>query len=86
MEGCKCSEGMSKSEMGLQSLGQGSRIRVWNREGRGGSSMWSSENRTKVCGWMGHAVGDLRTSLGHGDVWIGVPVRCYMECNKSTAL
>ena len=22
----------------------------------------------------------FRTSLGRGDVWIGVPVRCYMEC------
>ena len=41
--------GMSKSEMGLQSLGQGSRIRVWNGEGRAGSSTQSSENRTKVC-------------------------------------
>ena len=30
---------------------------------------------------MGYAVGDLRTSSGHGDVWIGVPVRCYTECN-----
>ena len=43
--------------------------------------MWSSENGTKVCGWMGYAVEDLGTSSGHGDVWIGVPVRCYMECN-----
>ena len=23
-----------------------------------------------------------RVNLGHGEVWIGVPVRCYMECNK----
>ena len=30
---------------------------------------------------MEHAVGDLRVSLGHGEVWIRVPVRCYMECN-----
>ena len=43
--------------------------------------MRSSENRTKVCGWMGHMVGDLRTSSGHGEVWIGVLVRCYTECN-----
>ena len=28
-------------------------------------------------------VGDLRMSLGHGDVWIGVPVQCYTECNTS---
>ena len=82
MQGRECSEGMSKSEMGLWSLGQGSQIRVWNGEGRVGSSMWSSENRTKVCGWMGYVVGDLRTSLGHGDVWIRVPVRCYTECNR----
>ena len=34
---------------------------------------------------MGYAVGDLRMSLGHGDVWIGVPVRCYMECNIQDA-
>ena len=74
-------EGMSKSETGLQSLSQGSQIRVWNGEGWAGSSMQSSKNRTKVCGWMGYAVGDLRTSLGHGDVWIGVLVQCYMECN-----
>ena len=44
--------------------------------------MQSFKNGTKVCGWMGYAVGDLRTSSGHGDMWIGVPVRCYMECNS----
>ena len=43
--------------------------------------MRSSENRTKVCGWMGYMVGDLGTSLGHRDMWIGVPVQCYTECN-----
>ena len=85
MQGHECGEGMSKSETGLQSLSQGSRIRVWNREGRAKSSMWSSENRTKVCGWMGYVVGDLRTSSGYGDVWIRVPVRCYMECNTEMA-
>ena len=26
-------------------------------------------------------VGGLGTSLGHGEVWIGVPVQCYMECD-----
>ena len=45
--------------------------------------MRSSENRTKVCGWMGYAVEDLRTGSGRGDAWIGVPVRCYTECNKT---
>ena len=44
--------------------------------------MRSSENRTKVCGWMGYVVGGLGTSSGHGEVWIGVPVRCYTECDK----
>ena len=44
--------------------------------------MRRSKNRTKVSGWMGYAVGDFKTSLGHGEVWIGVPVRCYTECNK----
>ena len=44
--------------------------------------MWSSENRTKVCEWMGYAIGDLRTSSGYGEVWIGVLVWCYMECNS----
>ena len=81
MQGRKRSEGMSKSETGLQSLGQGSRKRVWDGQGRAGLSTWSSENRTKVCEWMGYAIGDLRTSLGYGEVWIGVPVRCYTECN-----
>ena len=53
-----------------------------NGEGQAGSSTQSSENRTKVCGWIGYMVGDLRTNLGHGDVWIGVPVQCYTGCNK----
>ena len=44
--------------------------------------MWSSKNRTKVCEWMGYAVEDLRMSSGCGDVWIGVPVWCYTECNS----
>ena len=82
MQGCECGEGMSKSKMGLRSLGQGSRIRARNREGRAGSSMQSSKNGTKVCGWMGYAVEDLRISSGREDVWIGVLVRCYMECNS----
>ena len=83
MQGRERGEGMSKSEMGLQSLGQGSQIRAWNGEGQAGLSMRSSKNGTKICGWMGYVVEDLRTSLGHGDAWIGVLVQCYMECNKS---
>ena len=68
MQGHECGEGMSKSEMGLRSLSQGSQIKVWNREGQTASNMRSSKNGTKVCGWMGYAVGDLRTSSGHGDM------------------
>ena len=82
MQGCERGEGMSKSETGLQSLGQGSQIRAWNREGWAGSGMLSSKNGTKVCGWMGYVVEDLRMSSGRGDVWIGVLVRCYTECNS----
>ena len=81
MQGHKPSEVMSKSEMGLRSLSQGSQIRAQNGEGRAGSSTRCSEKGTKVCGLMGYAVEDLRMSSGRGDVWIGVPVRCYMECN-----
>ena len=82
MQGHERSKGMSKSETGLQSLGQGSQKRVRDGKGRAGSSTWSSENRTKVCGWMGYTVGDPRTSLGCGEVWIRVPVQCYTECNR----
>ena len=32
---------------------------------------------------MGYVVGGLGTSLGHGEVWIGVPVWCYTECNTN---
>ena len=83
MQGQECSKGMSKSETGLRSLGQGRQKGVWNGEGQAGSSTRSSKNRIEVCGWMGHVIGDLRVSLGHGEVWIGVPVQCYMECNTS---
>ena len=31
---------------------------------------------------MGYTVEDLRMSLGRGDMWIGVPVWCYMECTN----
>ena len=84
MQGHEHSKGMSKSKMGLQSLSQGSGIRAWNREGQAGSSMQSSKNGTKVCGWMGYAVEGLRTSSGRGDAWIGVSVQCYMECNRKS--
>ena len=82
MQGCEHGEGKSKPEMGLQSLSQGSRIRAWNREGRAGSRRGVPEMETKVCGGMGYMVEDFRSSLGHGDTWIGVPVQCYTECNN----
>ena len=50
MQGRKRSKGMSKSEMGLRSLGQGSRERAWNGEGWPGLAIQSSKNRIKVCG------------------------------------
>ena len=68
--------------MGLQNLGQGSRIRAWNGEGRAGSRCGVLETETKVCGGMGYVVEDFRMSLGSGNAWIGVPVWCYTECNK----
>ena len=37
---------------------------------------------TKVCGGTGYAVEEFRMSLGCGDAWIRVPVRCYMKCNN----
>ena len=43
MQGHEAGEGISKSDTGLQSLGQGGRIRAWNGEGRAGLGMWSSE-------------------------------------------
>ena len=57
MQGHKRSKGMSKSETGLQSLGQGSQERVWNGEGQGGLGTWSSKNGIKVCGQNGYTVG-----------------------------
>ena len=53
MQGHEHSEGQSKPETGLQSLGQSSRIRAWNREGRAGSRCRVLETETKVCGGMG---------------------------------
>ena len=82
MQGHERSEGRSKPEMGLQSLGQGSQIRAWNGEGWAGSRCGVPKTETKVCGGTGYMVGDFRTSLGCGDTWIRVLVRCYTECNK----
>ena len=60
--------------MGLQSLGQGSRIRALNGEGRTGSRCEVPKSETKVCGRAGYGVEDFQMSLGHGDTWVGVPV------------
>ena len=74
MQGCERSEGKSKPEMGLQSLGQGSWIRARNREGRAGSRCRVPKMEAKVCRRAGYTVEDFRMSLGRGDTWIGVPV------------
>ena len=58
-QGRECSEGKSKPEMGLQSLGQGSQIGAWNREGQAGSRCGVLKTGTKVCGRAGYAVEDL---------------------------
>ena len=51
-QGCGCSEGKSKPEMGLQSLSQGSWIRAWNGEGQAGSRCRVPKMETKVVeGW-----------------------------------
>ena len=59
MQGRKRGEGKSKPEMGLQSLGQGSRIRAWNGEGWAGSRCEVPEMGTKVCARAGYVVEDL---------------------------
>ena len=82
MQGHEHGEGRSKSETGLQSPSKGSQIRAWNGEGRAGSRCGVLKTETKVCGGMGYAVEDFRTSSDHGNAWIGVPMRCYTECNK----
>ena len=56
MQGHERGEGKSKPETGLQSLGQGSRIRTWNGEGWAGSRYGVLETETKVCGGTGYMV------------------------------
>ena len=73
MQGCKHSKGMSKSEMGLW--------KPWS--GYPGMGMErGSENRIKVLRIEWVLSKSLGMNSGHGEVWIGVPVRCYMECNN----
>ena len=74
MQGRECGEGKSKPEMGLRSLGQGSRIRARNGEGQAGSRCRVPKMGTKVCRRAGYSVEGFRRSLGCGDTWVGVPV------------
>ena len=83
MQGYEHSKGKGKPKMGLRCLSQGSWIRAGNREGWAGLRCGVLEMETKVCGGTGYTVEDFRSSLGRGDAWTGVPVRCYMECNKN---
>ena len=64
----------SMPEMGLQSLGQGSRIRARNREGQAGSRCGVPKVGTKVWGEGGIRGGRFRMSWGCGEVWVRIPV------------
>ena len=59
MQGRKHGEGKSKPKMGLQSLGQGSRIRAQNGEGQAGSRCRVLKMGTKVWGRAGYGEEDL---------------------------
>ena len=77
--GLQRGEGKSMPEMGLQSLGQGSRIRAWNGEGQAGSRRRVPKMETKVVeGW------DTRWKVLEG-AWVmgmhGSEFRCCTECN-----
>ena len=86
MQGREHGKQKSKPNMGLQSLGQGSQIKARNGENWAGLRCGVQKTETKVCGGVGYTVEDFRMSLGHGDVWIGVPVWCYTECNTPPEL
>ena len=58
-QGCERGKGKSMPETGLQSLGQGSRIRARNGEGWAGSRCGVPKMGTKVCGRVGYVVEDL---------------------------
>ena len=79
--GLRARRGKEYARDGITSLGQGSWIRAQNGEGRAGSRCRVPKMETKVCERAGYAVEDFRMSLGWGDAWIRVPVRCYTECN-----
>ena len=73
-QGREHGKGKCKPETGLQSLGQGSRIRARNGEGQAGSRCGVLKTETKVCGRAGYMVEDFRMSRGRGDTWVRVPV------------
>ena len=56
-QGCGRGEGKSMPETGLRSLGQGSRIRARNGEGRAGSRRGVPKTETKVVMWKGGICG-----------------------------
>ena len=58
-QGREGGKGKSKPKMGLQSLGQGSRIRARNGEGRAGLRCGVPKMGTKVWGRAGYVVEDL---------------------------
>ena len=72
-------EGKSMPEMGLQSLGQGSQIRVRNGEGRAGSRCGVPKMETKVVEER-----KMRWKVLEGAGVVGTresEFRCYTECN-----
>ena len=79
----ECGEGKSKSETGLQSLGQGSWIRARNGEGQAGSYAEFRKWKLRFVEGRDMRWKFFRTSLGHGDVWIGVPVGVTRSVTKN---
>ena len=73
------SEGKSMPKTGLQSLGQGSRIRAWNREGRAGLRCRVPTMETKVVEGR-----DMRWKVLEGTWVMGtceLEFWWYTECN-----
>ena len=51
----------------------------WGGTERVGPTVFQKQNQGLWIEWIcGRGLG---TCSGHGEVWIGVPVQCYMECN-----
>ena len=53
----------------------------WGGSGRVRYTEFQKQNQGLWIEWI-HSRG-LGTSSGHGGVWIGVLVRCYMGCNNA---